>query len=36
MALNTYSADKQYASGRSVEGLSKRGHDLPRNESHGR
>lgn len=36
MALETYSADKQYALGRSVEGLLKRGHDLPRNERHGR
>lgn len=36
MALETYSAGKQYALGRSVGGLSKWGHDLPRNDRHGR
>lgn len=36
MALETYSAGKQYALGRLVGGLSKRGHDLPRNDRHGR
>lgn len=36
MALETYSAGKQYALGRSVGGLSRWGHDLPRNDRHGR
>lgn len=33
--METCSAGKQYALGRSVGGLSRWGHDLPRNDRHG-